>query len=126
MGCPNQNFIAYNKKQRDDYVKRHIKHTDVYISVYPFSNVKDGKIDIKLDKTDKELELSIIDNGGGVDKDIINRVFEPYFTTKHKAQGIGLGLYMVKNIIENSMSGDVSIENYLNGVKFTIKVKDNE
>ncbi len=86
--------------------------------------ILNGKIDIKLEKIDNKIELDIIDNGGGIDSEIINRVFEPYFTTKHKAQGIGLGLYMVKNIIENSMNGDVFIENYLNGVKFTIKVKD--
>lgn len=37
MGCPNQNFVAYDSKQRDEYVKRHLKKTDIYISVYKFT-----------------------------------------------------------------------------------------
>jgi len=49
--------------------------------------------------------IEIIDNGGGIEKDIINRVFDPYFTTKHKSQGTGLGLYMTHNIVTDSIKG---------------------
>jgi PAS domain S-box-containing protein len=47
----------------------------------------------------KNLELKICDNGGGIPLDIIDKIFEPYFTTKHQSQGTGLGLSMVAKII---------------------------
>jgi signal transduction histidine kinase len=42
----------------------------------------------------------------------MNKIFEPYFTTKHKFQGTGLGLYMTHKIIQESMKGDISVENH--------------
>ncbi|MCT7574251.1 ATP-binding protein [Aliarcobacter butzleri] len=53
-------------------------------------------------------------------------MFEPYFTTKHKAQGTGLGLYIAKMIVENSLLGFLSIENKQNGACFTIKIPKGE
>lgn len=70
------------------------------------------------------------DNGGGIDPDIIKRIFEPYFTTKHKSQGTGLGLHMTYNLIMNSMKGSIIAKNidfsyqdkkYL-GAEFIIKI----
>jgi signal transduction histidine kinase len=55
--------------------------------------------------------LKIIDNGGGIDKKIIDKVFEPYFTTKHKSQGTGIGLYMTEEIIKKHMEGLIRIKN---------------
>ncbi|MEA3499179.1 MAG: ATP-binding protein [Campylobacterota bacterium] len=55
--------------------------------------------------------LEIKDSGGGVPKDIIDKVFEPYFTTKHKSQGTGIGLYMTESIITKHLSGEVSVQN---------------
>ncbi|UTJ05132.1 transporter substrate-binding domain-containing protein [Arcobacter roscoffensis] len=55
--------------------------------------------------------IEIIDNAGGINPEIIDRVFEPYFTTKHKSQGTGLGLYMTHKIISESLSGEIKIEN---------------
>lgn len=57
------------------------------------------------------IEISIIDNAGGINKDIIDKIFEPYFTTKHKFQGTGLGLYMTRKIIKSSMKGDITASN---------------
>ena len=48
---------------------------------------------------------------GGVPKELLNRVFEPYFTTKHQSQGTGIGLYMCKEIIEKNMGGVLKVEN---------------
>ena len=55
--------------------------------------------------------IEIIDNAGGIEKNIIKKVFEPYFTTKHKYQGTGLGLYMTHKIIKMSMRGSINVNN---------------
>lgn len=55
--------------------------------------------------------IEIIDTGGGIKKELLNKVFEPYFTTKHKSQGTGLGLYMTHKIVSDSMKGQIKIEN---------------
>ncbi|WP_419774829.1 cache domain-containing protein [Halarcobacter sp.] len=76
------------------------------------------------------IEISIKDNAGGIPEDILPRVFEPYFTTKHKSQGTGIGLYMSQEIIRKNMNGQIFVENidfnYNNsdyrGACFTIKL----
>ena len=74
--------------------------------------------------------LTIHDNAGGVPKNIIDKIFDPYFTTKHKSQGTGIGLYMSEEIITKHIQGLLTVENkkinynsieYL-GAKFTIKI----
>ena len=59
----------------------------------------------------KEIQISVIDNGGGIAKEIINKVFDPYFTTKHQSIGTGVGLYMSKQIIEKHFGGTISCKN---------------
>jgi len=51
--------------------------------------------------------INVIDNGGGIRNDVIDRMFEPYFTTKHKSSGTGIGLYMSQQIIEKQMQGSL-------------------
>ncbi|WP_375723108.1 ATP-binding protein [Arcobacter sp. KX21116] len=67
-----------------------------------------------------ENTLSIKDNANGINKDIIEHIFEPYFTTKHKSQGRGIGLYMTKTILEKNMHLKLDIENKA----FTYKEKE--
>jgi len=77
--------------------------------------------------------ISFLDTAGGIPKDIIKRVFEPYFTTKHKSQGTGLGLHMSYNLIVNSMKGDIKVynnycefeEKTYKGANFIIKIPTN-
>lgn len=78
------------------------------------------KITIKNGKTYGLVKIE--DNAGGVSEDIRKKIFEPYFTTKHKSKGTGIGLYMSKTIIENNMNGFINIKNTDNGACFTIKV----
>ena len=73
-----------------------------------------------LDKKYSLLEIS--DNAGGITKENIDKIFEPYFTTKHKSQGTGLGLFMSKMIIEKSLDGQLSHKNTKDGSIFTIKL----
>jgi two-component system C4-dicarboxylate transport sensor histidine kinase DctB len=55
--------------------------------------------------------INVIDNGGGIKSDIIPKVFDPYFTTKHKSVGTGIGLYMSKQMVEKHMSGKITVKN---------------
>lgn len=66
------------------------------------------------------LLITINDSGGGVPMSVIGKIFDPYFTTKSKAQGTGIGLYMSKQIIEQSLNGQIEVSNQ----KFTYKAKE--
>ena len=75
-------------------------------------NNKDEKfIFIDLLKTTKYVELIFTDNGGGIKEDIIHKIFDAYFTTKHKSMGTGIGLYMSYQIIRNSFNGELVASN---------------
>ncbi len=66
---------------------------------------------IDVTKKDNLVIITTKDNAGGVPESIINRVFEPYFTTKHKSQGTGIGLHMSREIITKHMQGTISVQN---------------
>jgi len=80
------------------------------------------KIDISVTEGQKMMKVVICDNGGGVDEKIIDRIFDPYFTTKFQSQGTGIGLYMVKMIMEKSMNGRVTAHNSDVGACFTLEL----
>ncbi len=66
--------------------------------------------------------LTISDNGGGVPNDIRDKIFDPYFSTKTKQVGTGLGLYMSKTIIEEHCNGKLTIANNKDGAIFKIEL----
>jgi len=81
-------------------------------------------INLEIQKIDKNYAmLGFKDNAGGIEKDVLDKIFEPYFSTKHASMGTGLGLYMSRMIIQNSMSGTLEAKNNDDGVCFYIKVR---
>ncbi len=82
--------------------------------------IANGQIHIALEKTDGEATLTVEDNGGGIPEAVLPKLFDPYFTTKE--QGSGIGLYMVKTIIERNMGGSISAANIQNGARFILSV----
>jgi two-component system, NtrC family, C4-dicarboxylate transport sensor histidine kinase DctB len=70
-----------------------------------------GHVFIDLYKQNKTLIIKIKDNAGGIKEEIIDRIFEPYFTTKHQSQGTGIGLYMSEEIIVNHIKGTITVSN---------------
>ena len=85
-------------------------------------NVAEPRINISITRADDRSVVTITDNGGGIGMDVMPKIFDPYFTTKEKTQGTGIGLYMSKIIIEQNMGGSLTARNVEGGVAFRIEV----
>ena len=93
-----------------------------------FANAKDailarriskGNVRIRLAMDGPWVRVTIDDNGGGISAAALEKIFEPYFSTKE--MGTGIGLYMSKVIIEKSMGGRIDVRNSENGAEFSIR-----
>ena len=82
--------------------------------------IKEPKIWIKVFKRGDEKVIQICDNAKGIDKKVLPRIFEPYFSTKATKDSTGLGLYMSKFIIEDSLGGKLEAKNDEKGAVFSI------
>jgi len=82
---------------------------------------REGNINITIKNVDYFVQIDIEDNGGGVKKEYIDKIFDPYFTTKK--DGHGIGLYMARLIIEDKMNGTIAVSNTNEGAKFSIKLE---
>ena len=80
------------------------------------NGVNNPQVVVNFTQNANELKICIQDNGGGIAEEIMDRIFEPYFTTKFKSDGTGVGLYMSKMIVEDSIGGKLILENHNNGV----------
>jgi signal transduction histidine kinase len=86
------------------------------------NEIKNPKIVIRSTVTREKVRVEICDNGGGIDETIIDKIFDPYFSTKDQKQGTGLGLYMSKMIIDEHLNGRLSVYNTKYGVCFKIEI----
>jgi len=112
IGYPNefsQVLLNILTNAKDVLIEREINNPTVWIRSY---------------LKDDNFILEIEDNGGGIDESIINKIFDPYFTTKDKNIGTGIGLYMSKMIIENNMGGIIFAFNGKKGAIFKITMKN--
>jgi len=85
--------------------------------------VKTPTISVRTYVKDFQAIFEISDNAGGIPKDILPKIFDPYFSTKIEKNGMGLGLYMSKTIIEEHCGGELSVRNDTEGATFVIKLK---
>lgn len=93
------------------------------VDAFEERNIPKPKIVINLCNNNDLPVLEIRDNAGGIDNSVINNVFEPYFTTKEPGKGTGIGLYITKTIIEESLNAQISAHNVFNGACFKIEFK---
>ena len=113
---------TYKKCSKIFSFKNEIKQ--VFLNI--LNNAKDSIIDvdnpmiiIDAHEEGKFIKVSIEDNGAGIDFEVIDKVFEPYFSTKSK-NGTGLGLYMSKMIIQDHCKGKIEVQNSSLGVRVNI------
>ena len=97
LGVPNelsQIFINLLQNSKDGFISSNIHQREIYITI----KEENGFANILFE-----------DNAGGIDKAVIDNIFEPYFTTKHQSSGTGLGLFMSNMICEQSFNGTMSV-----------------
>ena len=79
-------------------------------------------ITITVSRENDNSVVTVADNAGGIPEEIIDKIFDPYFTTKGPDKGTGIGLYMAKNIIEKNMGSKLTVRNMADGAEFRIEV----
>lgn len=89
------------------------------------SEQEEKEINIYLEKIKDGICLNISDTAGGIPNEIIEKIFDPYFSTKQDKDGTGLGLYMSKMIIEDQMGAKLEVVNENKGANFKIIIKGN-
>ncbi len=118
-------ILDFNHNIKVNVIENEFKHILINIinnAIDSFNkkSIKNKKFIFNITELDGFISLNIIDNAGGIPNNIIEHIFEPYFTTKE--EGSGVGLYFSSMIIEK-IGGKLLVENHNNGVKFNILVK---
>ncbi len=83
---------------------------------------KNQEIKIEFIAKEKSLVIECCDNASGIDPLIVDKIFDPYFTTKEKSQGTGIGLYMSKQIIQKIFNAHIKVESQVGKTCFYIDV----
>lgn len=110
--------IAIIKELNDFEVKSH-ENELLQVLINILNNSKDALLNcdyerfifIKTYKKESKSYIEILDNAKGIEETIMEQIFEPYFTTKHKSQGTGIGLYMANEIVTKHLNGKIEVEN---------------
>ncbi|HOP41288.1 MAG TPA: ATP-binding protein [Geobacteraceae bacterium] len=125
------NTISVAVDMEDDLLAFGFANEFSQVLINIISNAKDAfrekgtsepRIRIKGFRQDKKTVVTITDNAGGIPDDIIDMIFDPYFTTRKLENGTGLGLYMSKTIIEKNMGGKLTATNVDGGACFRIEI----
>jgi len=85
-----------------------------------FSSQKSKRIIVNASIRHGKCMIVFNDNAGGIPEQILDRIWEPYFSTKKNLNGTGLGLYMVKNMVEKHMGGQILLKNDNVGASFIL------
>jgi len=86
------------------------------------NNIKNPWIKLSLESLDNKVIITIEDNAGGIPDDVLPHIFDPYFTTKNKTNGTGIGLHMSRKIVTNSLNGKLYAKNGQHGAIFFIEM----
>jgi C4-dicarboxylate-specific signal transduction histidine kinase len=90
--------------------------------VFEESPATDARIMLRCWREPGRTVVTITDNAGGIGEEVIDRIFDPYFTTKQAGYGRGIGLFMAKTVVEKRMGGRLSVRNVQGGAEFRIEV----
>ena len=128
-----ENRITVNKKIDVDYACECYSDQLQQIIIVLLNNSKDAlldrnvfkaKIQVEILYENSEFIIKISDNAGGITKSVMQKIFEPYYTTKHKSQGTGIGLFMARKIIQEQYLGSLTVRNVENGTEFSITLPE--
>jgi signal transduction histidine kinase len=100
-----QSVLNILKNAKDNLVEQNIENPMIAVIGYEYD--------------DRQI-IDIVDNGGGISEDDLDKIFQPYFSTKSEKKGTGIGLYITKVMIEEKCGGELKVENIENGVRFSI------
>ena len=110
LGYPNeysQMMINIVNNAKDELLERKIANPCIMIRIF-----RENRLAV----------VTVADNAGGIEDDVLPKVFDPYFTTKEPGKGTGIGLYMSKVIVERNMNGSLTARNVPDGVEFRIEM----
>jgi two-component system, sensor histidine kinase and response regulator len=123
--------IEINYDYADDYMikvnQNEFKHVMINLiqnskEAFIQNDIQTRKISVYATQEDDYIIIKLIDNAGGIPKNIISQIFTPHFTTKPEEGGTGIGLYLVKQILDK-VHATIDAENHDQGVCFTMRIK---
>ena len=116
------NYILYHENLEEDIIVEQNENILIQALLNIYNNAKDALIEncsdekrrhffVDVKRVDDCIEIRMRNTGGSIPSNIIEKIFEPYFTTKHESVGTGIGLYMTHQIITKQLKGTISVEN---------------
>ena len=131
------NFIEFKLNIDESIILKINENLFIQGIINLFNNAKDALIEnlkdhryfyVQAYKEENNIIIKLLDNAGGIKKENIAKIFDPYFTTKHKSIGTGLGLHMTHQIIDKHLNGHIHFSNQIvnykdktyTGAEFTI------